>query len=54
MRYTVIELKAKKRSTGFGVWDEKNGWVCEMFMFVDVARAERAAIAAAKCRNEAA
>jgi len=53
MRYTVIELKAKKRSTGFGVWDEVNGWVCDMFMFADigVARAEKAAREAAERRN---
>lgn len=52
-RFEVKEMRTKVLATGYGVWDNEKGWICEMYMFKDigVARAERAAIAYAEKHN---
>ncbi len=44
-RFEVVEMKAKTRTTGYGVHDHGKGWICEVFMFSDmsVAAAQHAA-----------
>lgn len=44
-RYEVTELRTKVRTTGYGVYDNEKGWICEMFMVAEigVARAKSAA-----------